>query len=56
VCAGPAAGILLGPDPERTVQAALEPFADAACNAHLIVFILDLVLLALFPELGDSAA
>nr|VWP00602.1 MARTX [Ganoderma boninense] len=46
---------LLGPTPPArlaTVDAALSPLDNAACNAHLAVFILDLVLLTVFPELG----
>ncbi|EJF66526.1 hypothetical protein DICSQDRAFT_94993 [Dichomitus squalens LYAD-421 SS1] len=46
---------LLGPTPAArlaTVDAALAPLDDAACNAHLAVFILDLILLTVFPELG----
>jgi hypothetical protein len=52
----PAAKILLGPDPTRTVQETIDPFSDQACNMHLLVFILDLVLLTLFPELGIGGA
>ncbi|KAI1797696.1 PXA domain-containing protein [Ganoderma leucocontextum] len=46
---------LLGPTPAArlaTVDAALAPLDNAACNAHLAVFILDLALLTIFPELG----
>ena len=47
----------MGPTPEArmaTIDAALAPLDDAACNAHLAVFVLDLVLLTVFPELGVS--
>ena len=47
----------MGPTPEArmaTVDAALAPLDDAACNAHLAVFILDLVVLTIFPEMGAS--
>jgi len=44
--------LLLGPDPEGTFGAALDPLSDVACNVHLLVMILDRVLVALFPELG----
>ncbi|TBU35052.1 PXA domain-containing protein [Dichomitus squalens] len=50
-----AVALLLGPTPAArlaTVDAALAPLDDAACNAHLAVFILDLILLTVFPELG----
>lgn len=50
-----AVAALLGPTPAArlaTVDAALAPLDNAACNAHLAVFILDLVLLTIFPELG----
>ncbi|KAH9855444.1 PXA domain-containing protein [Lenzites betulinus] len=53
---GPLA-LLLGPTPESraaTVDAALAPLDSQACNAHLVVFILDLVLLTVFPEMGVS--
>jgi hypothetical protein len=50
--AAAAAKLVLGPDPARTIDAALAPFDDQACNVHLVVFFLDLVLLTLFPELG----
>lgn len=46
---------LLGPTPaarSATVDAAIAPLDNAACNAHLAVFVLDLVLLTIFPELG----
>ena len=48
---------LLGPTAAAraaTVDAALAPLDSAACNAHLAVFILDLVLLTIFPEMGVS--
>lgn len=43
--------IILGPDPSATLSAALDPLSDAQCNARLVVFILDRLLLTLFPEL-----
>ncbi|KAI0361836.1 hypothetical protein OH77DRAFT_1444768 [Trametes cingulata] len=48
---------LLGPTPAAraaTIDAALAPLDHQACNAHLAVFILDLVLLTVFPEMGVS--
>ncbi|KAI0336012.1 hypothetical protein GY45DRAFT_1350311 [Cubamyces sp. BRFM 1775] len=50
---------LLGPTPAAraaTVDAALAPLDSQACNAHLVVFVLDLVLLTVFPEMGVSEA
>lgn len=38
----------------RAMDEVLEPLSSQECNTHLIVFILDLVLLTLFPELGVS--
>jgi hypothetical protein len=46
---------VLGPDPAQTINAAIDPFDNQACNVHLIVFFIDLILLALFPELGMGA-
>lgn len=49
--------LILGPTPAARVQAIdaiLDPLSSQECNAHLIVFILDLVLLTLFPEMGVS--
>ena len=46
---------VLGPTPPARVQALdsiLDPLSSQECNAHLIVFVLDLVLLTLFPEMG----
>lgn len=48
------APILLGPDPSATLGAALDPLSDAQCNLRLVIFMLDRVLLALFPELGAT--
>jgi len=44
--------LLLGPNPSQTIDTALEPLSDASDNRHLVVFLLDRVLLALFPELN----
>ncbi|KAF5377549.1 hypothetical protein D9615_005209 [Tricholomella constricta] len=46
--------LLLGPSPSQTLDAALEPLSSAPCNVHLVLFLLDLVLLELFPELALS--
>ncbi|RPD63142.1 hypothetical protein L227DRAFT_543939 [Lentinus tigrinus ALCF2SS1-6] len=48
---------LLGPTPAAraaTIDAAIAPLDNAACNAHLVMFILDLVVLTVFPEMGVS--
>lgn len=37
-----------------TIQAALEPLTCVECNVHLTVFIMDKLLLWLWPELGPS--
>lgn len=48
---------LLGPTQESrayTMSCILEPISSQACNAHLVVFIFDLMLVTVFPELGVS--
>jgi hypothetical protein len=35
-----------------TLEGALEAVEDGVCNLHLVVFLLDRVVLGLFPELG----
>ncbi|OBZ78901.1 PXA domain protein 1 [Grifola frondosa] len=48
---------LLGPTPAArayTIDSALAPLSSQACNAHLALLLLDLVLLTLFPEMGAS--
>ncbi|TFK57407.1 hypothetical protein OE88DRAFT_1619806 [Heliocybe sulcata] len=52
-----AASPLFGPTPAarlETVNALLDPLSSAACNKHLFLFILDLILLTIFPEMGVS--
>ncbi|KAG5724189.1 hypothetical protein E4T56_gene15290 [Termitomyces sp. T112] len=46
--------LLLGPDPSQTLDAALDPLSSTPCNVHLVLFLLDLVVLELFPELALS--
>ncbi|KAH0590474.1 hypothetical protein H2248_000623 [Termitomyces sp. 'cryptogamus'] len=46
--------LLLGPDPSKTLDAALDPLSSTPCNVHLVLFLLDLVVLELFPELALS--
>jgi len=53
----PLALLILGPTPAaraHTMDALLEPLSVQACNAHLVVVILDIMFLALFPELGGG--
>ncbi|THG92771.1 hypothetical protein EW145_g8592, partial [Phellinidium pouzarii] len=38
----------------ETVVTALDPLSSEACNAHLGLFVFDLVMLTLFPELGGG--
>ena len=33
----------------------MEPLSNEACNAHLILFLLDLIIISLFPEYGVHA-
>ncbi|PPQ67374.1 hypothetical protein CVT25_005953 [Psilocybe cyanescens] len=46
--------LLLGPDPSKTLEAALDPLSDLQCNLRLVVFLLDRILVGLFPELSGS--
>jgi hypothetical protein len=46
------APVLLGPSPERMLEEVINPLGDAACNMHLAVFIVDALLLSIFPEMG----
>jgi hypothetical protein len=51
-----AAQLLFGPDPASSIDVALEPLDNQACNTHLVLLILDLVLIKLFPEMGVGGA
>ena len=44
--------VLLGADPSHTLEEALNPLSNEECNLRLVVFVLDRLLLALFPELA----
>ncbi|KAF8912878.1 PXA domain-containing protein [Gymnopilus junonius] len=46
--------LILGDNPSYTLGAALDPISNEHCNLHLVVFLLDRILLALFPELVGS--
>lgn len=39
----------------RTVKAILDPLNSPACNTHLLILILDLILATVFPELVQGA-
>lgn len=43
--------VLLGDSPVSTLDGVVDGLSDCACNRHLAVFVLDAVLLAVFPEL-----
>ncbi|TFK30652.1 hypothetical protein FA15DRAFT_662669 [Coprinopsis marcescibilis] len=43
--------LFLSAEPSATMETAIEPLSDAKCNTRLFVFLLDRVLVALFPEL-----
>ena len=38
------------------IDGILDPLSSQACNAHLLLFILDLVVVTIFPELGATEA
>jgi hypothetical protein len=47
--------VLLGPtaaEREEVMEGVLNGLGERACNAHLVLFILDAVVLRVFPELG----
>lgn len=47
--------LVFGPTPEvrlQTIEGMLEPLSDERCNTLLVIFLLDAVVLAVFPELG----
>ncbi|KAF8640932.1 hypothetical protein AX17_000579 [Amanita inopinata Kibby_2008] len=48
------APVVLGPDPTATLDHAIEPLCDAACNVHLAILLVDKFLMGLFPELADA--
>ncbi|KAF9779774.1 PXA domain-containing protein [Thelephora terrestris] len=39
---------------EQTIDDILDPLSSAACNIHLLMFILDSVLMTLIPEMGTT--
>lgn len=51
----PLSALLLGPDEDtrqRTIRDIVDPLSSPECNVHLLVFLLDAIVLAIFPELG----
>jgi len=47
--------LFLGPTErgrEKVVECVLDGLGDKRCNTHLVLFILDAVVLRVFPELG----
>lgn len=51
--------MILGPTQEARISAIdgiLDPLSSQPCNAHLMLFVLDLVLVTVFPELGATEA
>jgi hypothetical protein len=40
------------PTSQRTISSVLDPLSFRECNAHLLIFILDVILLRVFPEIG----
>jgi len=46
--------ILLGPKTkDETIRGVLDPLSSPECNAHLMLFVLDAILMTVFPELGE---
>ena len=44
---------LLGDRAVDTLEEVVSPLSDEGCNRHLAVFLMDALLLAMFPELGS---
>jgi hypothetical protein len=47
--------LIYGPDLDvqrRTVKDILDPLSSSKCNLHLLMFILDAILVTVFPELA----
>lgn len=50
---------VLGTSPAARAHAAdalLEPLSSPECNAHLVVFLLDVIILTIFPEMGVAVS
>ena len=48
----PARAVLLGDPAVNTLDGVVDALSDEACNRHLAVFLVDAILLTLFPEMG----
>ncbi|KAL0575033.1 hypothetical protein V5O48_006934 [Marasmius crinis-equi] len=46
--------LLLGSNPERTLERALEPLGSQECNMHLITILVDRVVCGIWPELCEG--
>lgn len=45
--------VLLGDPAVSTVEGVVDGLSDEACNRHLAVFLLDAILLTVFPDMGS---
>lgn len=50
---GLARTVLLGEAAVNTVDEVVDALSDGACNVHLAVFLVDAILLSMFPEMGS---
>ncbi|GJJ09430.1 hypothetical protein Clacol_003652 [Clathrus columnatus] len=51
----PLSALVLGPDEEtrqQTIHDIIEPLSSRECNVHLLIFLLDAIIVGVFPELG----
>ncbi|KAF9270429.1 hypothetical protein L218DRAFT_1071863 [Marasmius fiardii PR-910] len=46
--------LLLGSDPEKTMERALEPLGSRECNVHLILILVDRIICEVWPELAEG--
>ena len=46
-----ACSILLGDSAVSTLEMVVDGLSDGACNRHLVVLLMDVILLSLFPEM-----
>lgn len=51
--AGLAQSVLLGDRTMETVEGVVDALGDDGCNRHLAVFVVDALLLSVFPEMGS---
>lgn len=45
--------VLLGDPAVSTLDGVVDALSDGACNRHLAVFVVDAILLGVFPEMGS---